>query len=1255
MVAIGGGGGPFPPGPLPPGILEAGRAALVDGGFVDPTSKEASMLFHGVTFITPGVDAVTMTNGVRVEWLNSFTYYANRGLYAVDGDLGFAFQGTKFGAEVRSIGSANVYGTYGAVADGAHTLMYLIQHNFAYIGTGLDSSNDPSRVIQENEVVEANSGKIYYQSLDQRGDFRVGSAFVVNQETGFVELNGLSQNTNGITRIVLADENGNITTLDPKYVQSGGIRIQGNTIYGIDSVVNVAPQSNQLTLTQNVSLTKNLSVTGNAVVHGAVYIGNASLDTVGFVADVSSDLLPKLNEAYTLGNGTYKWNTTNVLHGYLPDMSIYDNIIKTTTSNADLELVASGVGSIRVIGQTLRVDNTVNVNGISYLLNTSVTGDINHSGSSNITGTTNQTGDFTLVGDYTLNYPSFNFENIRLNNNTIATRYSNSDLEFGAAGTGVVSVPSNNVIIDRNLTVNGNLLTASPISAKNNITAPSFSDGDILIQDNFITTTLSSSNLELQAHGSAIVESNNNFRSDQNFTVNGITSLRATTVTGDITQTGDSYQSGLETVRGNLSASGHLDISSSVNLDSISITNNVITTTVSNADLELGAAGSGSVNVYGTNLVINNNLSVGGESFVANTTISTTLTADKIASEDVTISGSAIYTSHSNSDLTLKATGQISIPTNNVQLDQNLTVGGSTSLQATTINGDVTVSNVGNAAITHTGNYNLTGVLSVNGNFTNSSTSTISFDDVRFNNNQIYTTNSNSDLELLANGTGLVRLNVPTVSVAANLAVNDTITLQNLNTNKVTFLGGLSDGDILVKDNFITTTASNSNLELRAQGTGILTIPFNRFDINSLSVTGTTALKNTNIVGDKTHTGNLLLTGDMTTNGYYGLVGDITVSKDANFDSIAIVGNTVSTTLSNADLELRAAGSGKVTFPNDSVQIFNNLNVSDVLYATTVGTDYVTADSLYTSINIVGTSETFDGSLTFDGDILTFDKGSFDREILIKDNFITNLIPDVNLTLLGNLAGGVLAQGILINDNVIKPNVANDLILSPDASIDVISTSALKVPVGTTVQRPTGVTGELRFNSTRSKFEGWTVAAKPLNGVYSANLSTNVTATDTNQLNFVAAGTAAMEVTGTKIRANGIKVDSYISISGNTITNALNEDINITPNGTGIVVLGQSSPQGNAFVNLSNSLPITLATTGQGYVKFNTKTAIVIPHGDTSTRPISPEVGDFRWNTETNEGEIFNGVSYASLAGNAVTATRDQIQDLNQVYSLIFG
>jgi hypothetical protein len=51
------------------------------------------------------------------------------------------------------------------------------------------------------------------------------------------------------------------------------------------------------------------------------------------------------------------------------------------------------------------------------------------------------------------------------------------------------------------------------------------------------------------------------------------------------------------------------------------------------------------------------------------------------------------------------------------------------------------------------------------------------------------------------------------------------------------------------------------------------------------------------------------------------------------------------------------------------------------------------------------------------------------------------------------------------------------------AYIDLAGTTALKLPVGTTLQRPTGVTGQLRYNSTDSTFEGFNgVAWGPLGG-----------------------------------------------------------------------------------------------------------------------------------------------------------------------------
>ena len=144
---------------------DAGRGALVDGSALDSNSVQASMLFHSVTFLTAGAIGLRMKDGVRVEWLNSFTYFADIGLKAENGTTGFVspHDGStrNFGAELRSIGSANVYGNKGAVADGSDCLMYLIQHNMAYIGTGKSKENDKTLVNHDNEIEKLNSCLLY--------------------------------------------------------------------------------------------------------------------------------------------------------------------------------------------------------------------------------------------------------------------------------------------------------------------------------------------------------------------------------------------------------------------------------------------------------------------------------------------------------------------------------------------------------------------------------------------------------------------------------------------------------------------------------------------------------------------------------------------------------------------------------------------------------------------------------------------------------------------------------------------------------------------------------------------------------------------------------------------------------------------------------------------------------------------------------------------------------------------------------------
>jgi hypothetical protein len=43
--------------------------------------------------------------------------------------------------------------------------------------------------------------------------------------------------------------------------------------------------------------------------------------------------------------------------------------------------------------------------------------------------------------------------------------------------------------------------------------------------------------------------------------------------------------------------------------------------------------------------------------------------------------------------------------------------------------------------------------------------------------------------------------------------------------------------------------------------------------------------------------------------------------------------------------------------------------------------------------------------------------------------------------------------------------------------LDVTGTDAIKIPSGTTAQRPTGATGHIRYNSSNSQFEGYNGSA----------------------------------------------------------------------------------------------------------------------------------------------------------------------------------
>ena len=558
---------------------DAGKGAYIDGAYATAASKEASMLFHSATFITPGVDCITATNGVRVEWLNSFTYFANRSFYAYDSNDGkygdgktrirlggvtgtFAAGDTvtftstdastvavatvesvngdilvvdgkfedligfdttpqsisngtgatateilnydlrDFGAEIRMIGSASVYGNYGLVGDGPGIIIYAIGHNLAYIGTGKEVSNDPLEVIQANEVVELNGAKVRYNSVDHKGDFRVGDLFYVNQEDGTVSFSVNALNID-LTSGVTFTTGGSNTFISGERIDTGNLRISGNTIESLSGDITFSAATDQINLQNNVAITGNLDVTGDVSIGGNIQIGDEATDSISIVAGINSNLIPATDNTYSLGTVSNIWSNLYVDEVEVDDITINTNVITTTTSNADLELRANGTGNILVPNNDVQIDNNLTVNGLTTLANTNITGTVTLVGDLTQTGDTDITGDLSITQTLTVD-SAVQFEEILVEDNFITTTTSNADLDLRANGSGQIVIPNNDVVITNDLTINGTLTVAN-ISVSGTVQADTFSTGNILIDDNYITTTVSNSNLELRANGSGSI------------------------------------------------------------------------------------------------------------------------------------------------------------------------------------------------------------------------------------------------------------------------------------------------------------------------------------------------------------------------------------------------------------------------------------------------------------------------------------------------------------------------------------------------------------------------------------------------------------------------------------------------------------------------------------------------------------------------------------------------------------------------------
>lgn len=231
-------------------------------------------------------------------------------------------------------------------------------HDFLSIGTGgVTSTNYPfvplTPASQGNEIHEEATGRVYYISTDQDGNFRVGNYFRINQSTGVATLNTSAFDLSGLNTLNVAAFGG----------------IVGETI-------------NEFSSDPSLSGDSNLAVPTEFAVRN-------------YFTQISTNVIPATTNTYNLGSASKKWNDlyVNTINGTTLNVTslnlgsslifegatadAFETTLQVTDPTADRTLILPDVsGNIVTTGDTGSVTNAMLAGSIANakLTNNTISG-----------------------------------------------------------------------------------------------------------------------------------------------------------------------------------------------------------------------------------------------------------------------------------------------------------------------------------------------------------------------------------------------------------------------------------------------------------------------------------------------------------------------------------------------------------------------------------------------------------------------------------------------------------------------------------------------------------------------------------------------------------------------------------------------------------------------------------------------------------------------------------------------------------------
>lgn len=361
------------------------------------------------------------------------------------------------------------------------------------------------------------------------------------------------------------------------------------------------------------------------------------------------------------------------------------------------------------------------------------------------------------------------------------------------------------------------------------------------------------------------------------------------------------------------------------------------------------------------------------------------------------------------------------------------------------------------------------------------------------------------------------------------------------------------------------TSDANGNLTIAPGGSG------------ELVVTGNATVNGTfDVVGATTLTGNAQITGTLDVDGQSTLasvnVEDLTNNRIVIAGTSGELEDDANFTFDGTTFKVGTSGTDKfrVTAATGNVITAGALEVDGAVdFNTTLDVDGEATLASAIIEDLTATRVVFSGTggALVDASTMTFNAG-------------TNTLA---------IAGAAEVDNVKLDGNTIS-TLTGTLTVQPNANAETIisSTSALRLPAGNSSERPsTAVTGQVRYNSTTTQFEGYSSGAwQGLGGVIDTDQNTYIIAQPTSNLSVPASQQAdtLYFVTGGAFQG---KIDSAsgwtlnnVNIDDNTIATT-SGDLYLDPGNTGagsptgnVVVYGNLSVMGDTTTVNSNTITV---------------------------------------------------------------------------------